>query len=97
MNERKAVTWWNRVVRIPALLAEGLVVVYQWIISPVIHTLTGPGSGCRFHPTCSVYAREALRTHGFWRGGLLAVRRILKCHPWNPGGHDPVPPRRRSR
>jgi len=46
---------------------------------------------CRFHPTCSQYAVVALRRHGFLRGGWLASLRILRCHPFHPGGHDPVP------
>lgn len=49
---------------------------------------------CRFHPTCSAYALEALRVRGPLVGPLLAVRRVLRCHPWNLGGVDPVPPRR---
>ena len=58
---------------------------YQLFISPFL-----PPS-CRFHPTCSCYAIEALQRHGALRGGWLALRRIGRCHPWNPGGHDPVP------
>ena len=46
---------------------------------------------CRFHPTCSAYALEALERHGAFGGSYLAVRRVLRCHPWNPGGLDPVP------
>ncbi len=46
---------------------------------------------CRFHPTCSAYAQDAIRQHGAWRGTLLALRRIGRCHPWNPGGIDHVP------
>ena len=46
---------------------------------------------CRFHPTCSAYALEALERHGAFWGSYLAVRRLLRCHPWNPGGLDPVP------
>jgi putative membrane protein insertion efficiency factor len=61
---------------------------YQLLLSPLI------GQNCRFYPTCSNYAIEALRTHGAARGGLLAVRRICRCHPWNAGGVDPVPPAR---
>ncbi|MFL6673539.1 MAG: membrane protein insertion efficiency factor YidD [Massilia sp.] len=59
---------------------------YQLLLSPLM------GQNCRFYPTCSNYAIEALRTHGVARGGLLAVRRICRCHPWNAGGVDPVPP-----
>lgn len=58
---------------------------YQLAISPLL-----PRS-CRFQPTCSHYAVEALQRHGPWRGLLLAGRRILKCHPWGPSGYDPVP------
>ena len=49
---------------------------------------------CRFTPTCSAYAAEAIAVHGAGRGSWLALRRLLKCAPWHPGGHDPVPPRR---
>jgi putative membrane protein insertion efficiency factor len=51
------------------------------------------GSHCRFHPHCSEYAREAIAEHGAAQGAWLAGRRILRCHPWNPGGYDPVPPK----
>lgn len=51
------------------------------------------GSRCRFHPSCSAYAREAVRLHGGVRGTLYALRRLLRCHPWNPGGVDHVPTR----
>lgn len=47
---------------------------------------------CRFLPTCSTYALEAVTTHGALRGGWLAIRRVGRCHPWNPGGVDPIPP-----
>jgi putative membrane protein insertion efficiency factor len=49
---------------------------------------------CRFYPSCSAYAVTAIRTHGALRGSWLAVRRVGRCHPWNPGGIDPVPPRK---
>jgi putative membrane protein insertion efficiency factor len=49
------------------------------------------GSHCRFYPHCSAYAIEALDTHGAARGSLMAAQRILRCHPWHPGGYDPVP------
>jgi len=59
--------------------------VYQLLISP----LTGPT--CRFYPSCSEYAFEAVKKHGSLKGLFLAVKRILKCHPFHPGGFDPVP------
>ncbi len=59
--------------------------VYQKVISPLF-----PGS-CRFHPTCSHYAVEAIEKHGIFKGTLLSVRRIAKCHPWGASGYDPVP------
>jgi putative membrane protein insertion efficiency factor len=62
-----------------------LVRFYQLALSPLL-----PPS-CRFYPTCSCYAIEALQRHGALRGIWLATRRISRCHPWNPGGHDPVP------
>jgi putative membrane protein insertion efficiency factor len=65
--------------------------IYQWVISPVIHTLAGPSAGCRFEPTCSHYASDAIEVHGWIRGGALAIKRILKCHPWGEMGFDPVP------
>jgi putative membrane protein insertion efficiency factor len=60
---------------------------YQLLLSPLL------GQNCRFYPTCSNYAIEALRTHGAARGSLLAARRVCRCHPWNEGGVDLVPPR----
>lgn len=61
---------------------------YQLLLSPLL------GNNCRFHPTCSEFAIEAIRTQGLTRGLWLAVRRIGRCHPWGGAGHDPVPPRR---
>ncbi len=66
---------------------------YQRFISRWLHAMV-PGSGCRFYPTCSQYAIEAIQIHGVIRGGGLAAWRILRCHPWGGGGEDPVPPRR---
>jgi len=63
----------------------GLVHLYRWLISPLI------GPRCRYLPSCSAYALEALERHGLWRGGRLACARILRCHPWGGSGHDPVP------
>ncbi|MEN6370142.1 MAG: membrane protein insertion efficiency factor YidD [Thermotogota bacterium] len=62
--------------------------VYQRVISPLLRPR------CRFYPTCSQYAVEAIETHGPFRGSWLALRRLLKCHPLHPGGFDPVPPRK---
>jgi putative membrane protein insertion efficiency factor len=59
---------------------------YKLGISPYL------GQHCRFYPSCSDYAREAVMTHGALKGSLLAGRRLCKCHPWNAGGIDPVPP-----
>jgi putative membrane protein insertion efficiency factor len=67
-----------------ALLA--LIRAYQLLLSPLL------GARCRFYPTCSAYALDAIETHGAIRGTWLALKRILKCHPWHPGGVDPVPP-----
>ncbi len=63
-----------------------LVAGYQVLLSPAL------GRHCRFAPTCSEYARLALIEHGVGRGGWLAVRRLLRCHPFHPGGYDPPPP-----
>lgn len=63
----------------------GLLRAYQYAISPLL------GRSCRFFPTCSEYAVEALGKYGAAKGGYLAVRRVLRCHPWHPGGYDPVP------
>jgi hypothetical protein len=65
--------------------------VYRWTISPAQTFLFGTGSGCRFTPTCSVYAIDALRGHGAVAGTVLAAKRICRCHPWGGCGHDPVP------
>lgn len=67
------------------MLLVMLVKVYQSALSPFF------GQQCRFTPTCSHYAVEALQTHGAIKGLLLAVKRLSRCHPWHVGGHDPVP------
>ncbi|WP_296899410.1 membrane protein insertion efficiency factor YidD [Thiohalocapsa sp.] len=75
--------WTRRLAIAPLVL---LIKVYKYLVSPLI------GPRCRFLPTCSDYALEALARHGPIRGGWLAVRRIGRCHPWGDSGYDPVPP-----
>ena len=65
--------------------------VYQLTISPAQVFLFGATGGCRFTPTCSQYAMDAIRAQGAMAGGWLAVKRICRCHPWGRCGHDPVP------
>lgn len=67
----------------PLLL--GLLRVYKYAISPML------GRNCRFHPSCSEYAAEAVQRHGALKGGWLALKRVGRCHPFHPGGYDPVP------
>ena len=66
-------------------LLIGLIRIYQVALSPFV------GNQCRFTPTCSQYAREAVERHGAMRGAWMAIKRVSRCHPWLPGGHDPVP------
>jgi uncharacterized protein len=68
-------------------LLRWLVRAYQLTISPML------GPRCRFYPSCSNYALEALQVHGAARGSLLTVKRLCRCHPWHAGGADPVPPK----
>ncbi|TNF08893.1 MAG: membrane protein insertion efficiency factor YidD [Gammaproteobacteria bacterium] len=58
---------------------------YQYLVSPIL------GDRCRFYPSCSCYAIEAVNQHGTIKGGYLTLRRLIKCHPFHPGGYDPVP------
>ena len=64
---------------------------YQKVISPPLHFIAGPASGCRFSPTCSQYFLEAVEAHGAVRGSWLGIKRIARCHPWGGSGFDPVP------
>jgi len=72
------------VKNLPRRLLSGLIFLYQRLLSPKL------GANCRFRPTCSQYAREAVEIHGAFRGSSLALRRLLRCHPWHEGGYDPV-------
>ncbi|MBL4692482.1 MAG: membrane protein insertion efficiency factor YidD [Magnetovibrio sp.] len=76
----RALTWIFRV----------LIMGYQWLVSPIL------GGNCRYHPTCSSYALQALEQHGPFKGAWLGVKRILRCHPWHDGGFDPVPLRHQN-
>jgi len=68
-----------------ARILMGLIKGYQLLLSPFF------GQQCRFSPTCSQYALDALQKHGAIHGTFYAIRRLLKCHPWHAGGHDPIP------
>ena len=77
--------------RLPARILLAVLRFYQLGISPLF------GPSCRYAPTCSEYAREAVQVHGSLRGSWLALRRLLRCHPFHAGGYDPVPAPRRRR
>lgn len=64
---------------------RALIRIYRYAVSPLL------GPRCRFYPTCSCYADEAIEQHGALKGSYLTLRRLLRCHPWHPGGFDPVP------
>ena len=71
--------------RLPGFAVCGLIRLYQLLLSPFL------GNRCRFHPSCSHYALEAVRRHGALKGCWLAMKRLGRCHPFHPGGFDPVP------
>ncbi len=73
------------------LILDYMIRAYQYCISPLL------GPSCRFYPSCSEYAREAIQKHGAMRGVLLGAGRICRCHPWHAGGYDPVPGNREVR
>jgi putative membrane protein insertion efficiency factor len=75
----------QRLARLPVWALIGLVRAYRFFLSPWL------GSSCRFEPTCSAYSLQALQTHGATAGTYLTLRRLVRCHPWCDGGHDPVP------
>lgn len=80
-----AYSLWSLFSRLVSRLMLGLIWIYRHLISP----LTPPA--CRYTPTCSQYAVEAIKKYGPFKGGWLAFRRILRCHPWGGSGYDPVP------
>ena len=77
----------RQIVALPQRVLIALVRAYRFFLSPWL------GSSCRFEPTCSAYALQALQQHGAIAGSYLTLRRLARCHPWCEGGHDPVPPR----
>ena len=72
-------------------LVIALLQAYRWVLSPAKNALLGQAGCCRYTPTCSAYALEAVRRHGVRHGGQLTVRRLCRCHPWGGDGADPVP------
>lgn len=66
-------------------LLIGFLKLYRLLISPLY------GQVCKFYPSCSAYSLEAVQTHGAWKGSILTVKRLGRCHPWSAGGYDPVP------
>lgn len=74
-------------------VAGALLLIYKRILSPVLHALPGVSGACRFQPTCSEYAAIALAEHGFFRGTIMTLSRLARCHPLHSGGFDPVPSR----
>lgn len=79
---------------LPKKIANLLITLYQKTFSPLLHYFTslfsGSYSSCRFIPTCSQYSRTAIQKYGIIRGGTLSLKRLLRCHPFSPGGYDPV-------
>lgn len=82
---------WQGLRRVAVWPLLGLIWVYQRAVSPSIPAIFGPTCSCRYYPTCSQYAAEALRAHGVFVGLVLAVGRLLRCTPFHQGGLDPVP------
>ncbi|MBI2497116.1 MAG: membrane protein insertion efficiency factor YidD [Opitutae bacterium] len=94
MTNKEFIGSGSGLLALPARAVSGLVWIYQRTVSPAL-AAAFPTCGCRFAPTCSHYAREALREHGLFAGSVLTVVRLAKCGPWHPGGADPVPSSRR--
>ncbi|MES2307541.1 MAG: membrane protein insertion efficiency factor YidD [Verrucomicrobiota bacterium] len=74
-------------------VAVGMIRLYQWTLSPLWIFIAGSAAKCRYVPTCSHYAVEAIQVHGVLRGTVLGFKRICRCHPWGGFGPDPVPPK----
>ena len=72
-----------------SVLLRWIFSIYKKMVSPVLRAMFG--NGCRFYPSCSSYAREAMIKHGIFKGIYFTILRVLKCNPWHPGGLDPVP------
>jgi hypothetical protein len=85
-----AVATWGVVRRLPSWALLAVFRSWQLLASPTY------GQTCRFYPSCSAYGVQAVRDHGALRGAWLTIRRVGRCHPWNPGGYDPVPPTGRA-
>jgi putative membrane protein insertion efficiency factor len=83
--------FWSLVLGVLGVAIITAIRLYQVLISPLLASLFGPTAGCRYSPTCSCYAREAIQTHGAIRGSWLAAKRVCRCHPWGGSGQDPVP------
>ena len=81
----------RRVLSVPGLLVRTVLLALLWVYRNTISPMRGPT--CRYHPSCSAYAVEALHVHGAAKGSALAVARVCRCHPWADGGVDPVPPK----
>ena len=79
MSEERSIS------RALGLAIRGMIRAYQLLVAPILPL------SCRYYPSCSHYAAEAVARHGPWRGSLLAARRLLRCHPWGGSGYDPVP------
>lgn len=84
-------SFWRACCAFPTRVLLGAVRLYQVAVSPVLPAVFGPTYGCRFHPSCSEYAKQSLQQHGALRGALLAMYRIARCAPYSAGGFDPVP------
>ncbi len=76
---------WQQIEKTVGILLKIIISTYQLMLSPVL------GNNCRFHPNCSTYAVEAINQYGAMKGAWLAAKRIARCHPWHPGGFDPMP------